>query len=314
MRVATHASDIDGIVSAALILMKFPNAKIDFLTLRDLKIMENVEYDLIIDLPKLPNAKANVDHHISNYESLKRNGLLTEHDLIDPKAPSSASLLIKYLGLENNPKAKKLVEFANIADTGGVNKKIYILDKIIKCHSNEPDILLKIAWILVEKGLNFTKDKWLVNEWKRLQIWLKKGRKISDKVVKEALKKDIKYLIVDLISGFPRITISDLQWMYINSGGEVIVVINRMTDPDPACPKIVSNSSKEYARVSIRVSRNCSFDARKLAEKLGGGGHVKASGARIKINEYYSALSIIINALADHGIVGYTKIDLNFRK
>ena len=308
MRVATHASDIDGVVSAALVLMKYPNAKIDFLTLRDLRLVSDVEYDLVIDLPKLPKAKANVDHHLSNYEKLVKDKRITEKDLIDPKAPSAADLLIKYLNLEDNPKARKLVELANIADTGGYTKEIYILDKIIKCHSNEPDILHKIAWILVDMGSDFMRDNWIINEWKRIKPWLEKGRKIGKKIVKEALKKGIKYLIVDLISGYPRLAISDLQWLFLNKGGSVIIVINRMTEQDPVCPRITRGNLHDTVRISLRVSKNCNFDGRKLAEMLGGGGHEKAAGARFRGEEYFDMLAKVLDELSNHGVVGYVKI------
>ncbi len=308
MRVATHASDVDGIVSAALVLMKHPSAKIDYLTLRDLSSALEIEYDLVVDLPKLPLAKVNVDHHISNYEKVTKNNLLSGKDLIDPHAPSAASLLIKYLNLENNAKAKKLVELANIADTGRYSKKTYILDKIIKCHSNEPDILHKIAWILVEKGDDFLDDEWLKNEWRRISKFLDKGRELSERIVKNVLKKKIKYLIVDLIEGFPRLAISDLQWLFINKGGNVIIVVNRMRDNDPVCPSLTKNASDDTARISIRVSRNCDFNGRAFAEKLGGGGHVKAAGARVKASNYFEALGKMISELSIYGFVGYIQV------
>lgn len=312
MRVATHASDVDGIVSAALILMKYPNAKIDYLTLRDLSSAAEVEYDLIVDLPKLPLAKANVDHHISNYERVNENNLLTERDLIDPTAPSAASLLIKYLGLENNTKAKELVELANIADTGRYSKKTYILDKIIKCHSKEPEVLHKISWILVERGKDFLNDEWIREEWRRISKFLEKGRKISEKIVKSVLKKKIKNLVVDLVDGFPRLAISDLQWLFINKGGSVIVVINRMHDEDPICPSLSKSTNDDTVRISIRVSKRSDFNGRELAENLGGGGHIKAAGARVKASDYFKALGLMIHELSKNGYVGYIKVENKF--
>jgi len=311
LRVATHASDIDGIVSAALVLMKNPNAKIDFLTLRDIPLVRDVEYDVVIDLPKTKRAKVNIDHHLSNYEKLVRNNALTERDIVDPKAPSAASLLIKYLGLEDDKKARKLVEIANIADTGGYTKEIYILDKIIKCHTHDQSILMKIAWILVEKGEKFLKDEWIKSEWQRIRPWIEKGRKISEEIVKKSLKMGLKFLIVDLLKGFPRLSISDLQWFFMRKGGKVIIVINRMTESDPVCPTLVKNSTPNYVRASIRVASNYDFDARRLAEKLGGGGHIKASGARISSDDYYRALSIMLKELSEHGYVGYVKVNIN---
>ncbi|MHA1616867.1 MAG: DHHA1 domain-containing protein [Candidatus Njordarchaeales archaeon] len=310
MRVAVHASDIDGIVSAALVLMKHPNAKIDFLTLRDVPYYDDVEYDLVIDLPKTSKAKINIDHHLTNYERLIRENRLGENDVVDPKAPSAASLVIRYLGLNDNAKARKLVEMANIADTGGVTKKIYKLDKIIKCYSRDPSTLMKIAWILVDKGVEFEKDKWIKNEWKRLKPWITKGLKIARKISKELIKKGAKIAVIDIVSGFPRIVMNDLPWIFINKGGEIIVIINRMKGEDPICPSLSGTPSNNQARVSIRVSRSSSFDARKFAEKFGGGGHPKAAGMRLDLNHYEECLGKILLELSRFGPVFYMRLDL----
>ena len=311
MRVAVHASDIDGLVSAALILLKYPNSKIDFLTLRDLQNYDDVEYDLVVDLPKTSKAKANIDHHISNYEKLLKEGRLTKNDVIDPKAPSAASLLIRYLGLENNEKARKLVEMANIADTGGVTKKTYKLDKIIKCYSKDPATLMKIAWILAEKGVKFDKDEWIKKEWKRLKPWIEKGLKTVKKLLKKLSKLDSNIIIVDIVSGFPRVAMNDIPWLFLNKGWEIAVIINRMREEDPICPSLSSAPNNNQARVSIRVSKHSRFDARKFAEKFGGGGHLKAAGMRLNLNGYEELLGRMIMELSEYGSVTYVRLDLS---
>ena len=166
MRAAVHASDIDGIASAALLLMRYPNIEIDFLTLRDIKTKK--EYDFVVDLPKLENGKINIDHHKTNYEKLLRDGQLSQKDLVDPNAPSAAQLLIKYLSLENNSRAIEIASMANDSDQGKYDEKLYLLDKIIKCKSGDPETLYKIAELLIRRGRKFTKDEFFKHELNQL--------------------------------------------------------------------------------------------------------------------------------------------------
>jgi len=302
MRAAVHASDVDGIVCAALILMKYPNSKLDFLTVGEALKTEE-EYDLVVDLPKTKNAKVNIDHHISNYQRLLSEGRLSEDDLIDPTAPSAAHLLIKYLKLKDNPRAKELVEMADIADTGGYSKETYILDRIIKCNSNEPDKLMKIAWALIEHGKDFLNDEFMRLEWERIKKGVELGKEYSRRIINEALNKGVEILIVDLVKGFPKVAIADLQHDFLDRGGKIIIVINRMRDIDKFCPSLKRNGN--LVRFSMRVAKNFDFNIRELAEKIGGGGHPKASGAAVNESEYGRALLTLIEELSKVGIIGY---------
>ena len=178
IKIATHASDVDGLVSAALFLLKYPDAEIRFLKLGDLKYV-NEEFDYIVDLPKIDGAKINIDHHISNYKHLVKEGKLTDKDLVDPKAPSAATLVIKYLDLTNNKIARELVKMAEIADTGRYDPNLIKLDLIIKCANGHQDKLLLIAKKLSEKGKDILKDEFIKREWKRLEKAYKKGLKIA---------------------------------------------------------------------------------------------------------------------------------------
>jgi len=302
MRAAVHASDVDGIVCAALILMKYPNSKLDFLTVGE-ALKTDEEYDLVVDLPKTKNAKANVDHHISNYQRLLSEGRLGKNDLIDPTAPSAAHLLIKYLELEDNQRARELVEMADIADTGGYSRETYILDRIIKCNSNEPDKLMKIAWALIEHGKNFLNDDFLRLEWERIRKGVELGKEYSKMIIDAALDKGVEILIVDLIKGFPRVAIGDLQYSFLDKGGKIIIVVNRMKDADKFCPSLKRNGN--LVRFSMRVAKNFDFNIKELAEKIGGGGHPKASGAAVSESEYGRALLTLVEELSKVGIVGY---------
>ena len=309
MRAAVHASDIDGIASAALLLMKYPNIEIDFLTLRDIKTKK--EYDFVVDLPKLENGKINIDHHKTNYEKLLRDGQLSQKDLVDPNAPSAAQLLIKYLSLENNSRAIEIASMANDSDQGKYDEKLYLLDKIIKCKSGDPETLYKIAELLIRRGRKFTKDEFFKHELNQLIAVIKKGRKFARKIAAYLRKQKVKVAVLDVISGFPRITMSDLAWEFIANRGSIIVVINRLKEPEKLC-KNKSSGNFSHIHISIRVSKKVDFKANIFAEKIGGGGHEKAAGARIPIRKYYYILGKIIEELSLYQKpVSYFRIDEN---
>ncbi|MGQ4891375.1 MAG: DHHA1 domain-containing protein [Candidatus Njordarchaeia archaeon] len=314
LKIATHASDIDGLVSAALFLIKYPDAEIEFLKIGDLKDAAQREYDYVLDLPKLPNAKINIDHHASNYNRLRKSGNLTDRDIVDPKAPSAATLVIRYLGLLDNKVARELLAMAEKADTGNHDKNTIKLDLIIKCANGDQEKLIKIAKKLSQVGSKILKDPWIKKEWKRIEKHYKRGEKIAKDVAKKFSKMGIKNAIIDLKSGFPRIAFGSIAHQFMKHGGEVIVVINRMEEEDNLCPSPNKKERERQAKFSFRVSNNTDFDSRMIAEKLNGGGHVKASGGRVPIEEYPSALLKIIKEFSKRGIVGYYLIDLHQKK
>jgi oligoribonuclease NrnB/cAMP/cGMP phosphodiesterase (DHH superfamily) len=107
VRVLTHMDDVDGLVSAALVLRRFPNALIK--TFTKWKKMKG-EYDIIVDLPLLKSLKTHVwiDHHRGTIQEGK-----CEERVHDSDAKSAASLLAKYLNLKED----ELVGIANRADS-----------------------------------------------------------------------------------------------------------------------------------------------------------------------------------------------------
>jgi len=264
--VAVHGDDCDGICSAALILLKFPNAKIKFLNPRSIFKVDK-EFDLVVDLPKPKKCKINIDHHKSNLERLKNEGSLTSQDIIDPEAPAAALLLMKYLNLEKNEKAKEIVEIAVAADTARHTEETLILDKIIKASENNEENLLRIAKILAEKGKDFLSDEWLKEKQKEIETELQKIRASLENFV-NSLSVNSGFVIVDEIDAIPYHSAKDIAHMLLDRGCDAVAVLYRdITEPS----KI---------RISIRVRRDSeALDAEEVTKKLGGGGHKKAAGA-----------------------------------
>jgi len=278
VKVAAHSEDIDGISSAALFLIKFPEAEIRFLSVYEAQQTEE-EFDYSVDLPKTKNTKINIDHHKSNYERLINEKKLSKSDMIDPNAPSAASLVIKYLGLEDNQIAKEIVEMANQADTGNLNEKLLKLDRVIKYYVTDQEKLRKIAEALARYGKNFEKDEWLAKQIEEVE---KVVREYDEKIkarVKELVSRGIKYAIFDATK-VPFFVAKEAAHIFSKKGGHIGVSVYI----DPVSKKL---------RCSIRMSKKCNISAHKLAEKMGGGGHSKAAGAII------GYLSKLISALQD---------------
>lgn len=265
MKVATHISDCDGICSAALILRKYPNAEITFWSPTGI-VKSDDAFDLVTDLPKPKNAKANVDHHISNYEKLKKEGRLTEKDLVDPTAKSAASLLIRYLGLESDPIAQEIEYMATLADTGHLEGENLILDKLIKSSLDDENFLHYLVKVLAERGKAFIKDPEVNKRWNTLKVMYEQLSMKLDYLTNE-LKISSGILVIDERGAVPYFMAKDVAYKFFEKGVDAVAMIYN----DPKSP--------EKVRVSIRVNHNCDYvNAREIAESLGGGGHVKAAG------------------------------------
>ena len=288
MKAAAHIADCDGIISAALILRKYPNARIDFHTTESI-VNSREDYEIVVDLPKSPNAKANIDHHISNLENLKAKGTLTENDKIEPNAPSAASVLIKYLGLENDEIAKELVEMANIADTGGVSEETVILDKLIKSNQNDQEFLRYLAKVLSEKGKKFLEDEIIKQKWRGLVKTYEKYQKFITTLADNL--PAVNYVILDERNVLPYYVAKDMAYELFKR--EKALVVAMIYD---------SPYNTEEGKISLRVAKNFDFDARVVAKKFDGGGHTKAAGGRFNKNE--EPITKMINELTKYSKSG----------
>ena len=296
MKVAVHISDCDGICSAALILRRYPHAEIDFHSNQSI-LSSQEPYDLVVDLPKPINAKVNIDHHYTNLERLKKEGRLDNDDVIDPKAPSAASLLINYLNLNNDPVAKELVEMANLTDTGNFTEELLKLDKIIKASQDDKEFLYYLAKVLSEKGKKVFEDKKIQERWVKIQGEFNKLREQLQKLADSVAITD--FMIVDERVVVPYYLAKDMAFYLFERGAKVVALFY----DDPGL------NEAYRVKCSLRVAKDYDFDARKVAEKFGGGGHTKAAG--IPFKDVILALTNIVSEFANlspNGQVTYIRI------
>ena len=291
MKIAVHSEDIDGISCAALFLLKYPNAEIKFLSVYEAENTDE-EFDFAADLPKTKNSKINIDHHETNYVKLIKDGRISEKDLIDPAAPSAALLVMKYLNLESNKIAQEIVDIANKADTGKFDAKTRLLDKVIKLNIDNNEALRKIAEALAKFGKNYEKDPWLATQLRAAKEIMQRYESVINRTLRQLLSKKVKYAIFDATS-IPFFMAKDLAQLFARKGGYLGVSVYI----DPVTKSL---------RCSIRVSDSCNIKANKITEKLGGGGHEKASGALIKnISEL---IEQIIEHVEPNEFIAYVKV------
>ena len=296
MKVAVHISDCDGICSAALVLRKYPHAEIDFHSNQSI-LSAQEPYDIVIDLPKPLNAKVNIDHHYTNLERLKKEGRLDNKDIIDPKAPSAASLLINYLGLDNDLIAKELVEMANLTDTGNFTEELLKLDKIIKASQGDTNFLYSLAKALAEKGKKVFEDIKVQEKWEKIQGEYNKLRESLQKLAGSVVITD--FMIVDERMVIPYYLAKDMAFYLFERGAKVVALFY----DDPGL------NESYRVKCSLRVAKDYTFDARMIAEKFGGGGHTKAAG--IPFKDVILALTNIVGEFANlspNGQVTYLRI------
>ncbi|RLF04000.1 MAG: Fis family transcriptional regulator [Thermoprotei archaeon] len=113
------ASDLDGIVCAALFKMRYPRGVVVLASPAEVSkslLIRSVTWTYVADLPCPGRAYMRADHHATNPPC-------AVHEFYDPHAPAAATLAIKALGLEGDSRAEKLVELAVEADTASIRSK-----------------------------------------------------------------------------------------------------------------------------------------------------------------------------------------------
>ncbi|MEM1658227.1 MAG: DHHA1 domain-containing protein [Candidatus Jordarchaeales archaeon] len=282
MKVAVHGTDCDGIISAALILLKDPDAEILFVNNpKDaLSLMETL--DVVADLPKSPNCKANIDHHESNYRKLVEEGRLTEKDLVIPSAPAAAKLVAEYFNLKGGV-ADELVEMAVAADTGKHTDKTLKLDRVIKFLHDDDEGRRRLAKILAEKGASFIEDEWFKEQYSKLKD-IEKLEEWLNSVVASLGNVNGALVFVDEVDAVPYYMAKDIAHKLLAKGCSAVIVAYK----NPESPGKV--------KLSVRVGEESSIDARIITEPFGGGGHAKAAGATVEEKD----MLWLLRAFAEH--------------
>ncbi|MHA1606369.1 MAG: DHHA1 domain-containing protein [Candidatus Freyarchaeota archaeon] len=264
MRVAVHGTDCDGIISAALILVKYPDAEIVFVNNpKDASKLEGF-FDMVVDLPKPINCRVNIDHHESNYKNLVKEGRLTEDDVVSPSAPAAAKLVAEYLKLKGGI-IDELVSMAVAADTGKHTEATLALDRVIKFLHSDDAGRRRLAEILARKGAAFTGDEWFREQYEKLAGELRVMDNVLNEVVNSLGDVEGKFYLVNEVDVTPYYLAKDIAYKLLSKGCDTVALVYRDADTGSL-------------RASIRVHERSSTDAREIAESLGGGGHRKAAG------------------------------------
>ncbi len=197
--------------------------------------------------------KINIDHHPSN-------DLWGEINFVNTKAASSTQLsfeLLKKLGVSITPKIATCLMLGLYTDTGSF------------MHQNTTPSCYKDAGELVKLGANISqisKNVFRSNEFKMLKLW---GKVLHNL-----------YVTPD---GAAIVGVNKKDYENIGAKREdlagVIDYINSMQEAKYSV--LLSEDEKGNVKASLRT-RKPDVDVKALAEKFGGGGHVKAAGFTIK--------------------------------
>lgn len=269
-----HKDCIDGTTAAAVVLRRFPEAKLFPLShdpsVDDLeKVLAIIDSDTDIytvdcgigvqEILSRGFKVMTIDHHVGVKDSLdllvKEN---TNFTYLFDNEKSGASLAWQYFFPDEElPEMIKLVEDSDLwkgqfgEDTKNVNNYLWLF-------INEPDKILQI----LEGDLNEVK---------------KQGKVISIYAEKEIMK------LVEI----PAISLKI---------GEHIFPAYNITNHESACGNILSEKNNQTAvmftikgdvvKFSFRSKAGQNLSALDLAKILGGNGHVLAAGARVPLSEF----------------------------
>ncbi|MHA1974773.1 MAG: hypothetical protein ACTSW1_17380 [Candidatus Hodarchaeales archaeon] len=315
-KIAFHASDADGIVSAAILknLPEFKNAVYIPLYYSMLKhpeygdFLKGLNWLAIVDLPPFNREKVRLycDHHQTN-DSLEKNAELI---IFDSKAPSAASLLSKHY---NNSLPRIINHFAKlteITDTASYTiappvetktnfsglsnqEQAWLLDDLCK----SPASIFE-ALDIMESLVNLQEDIFsqpiYLNKIKHVRTRRKKARALSENI-------EVKDAIV-IIQGRKRIFTSALVQALFERGVKLTCIIF---------------PGKMFVGVSLRLSPSIDdenlekYRVDKLAEIFDGGGHTRAAGGRAR--DYNTVLNTVIKWIEERDL-SYQIVDFRSKK
>ncbi len=265
------AGDLDGIGSAALFKMKYPNGKIILAYPNEVKssfLFKLIKWEFVADLPCPGKAKIRADHHETNKPC-------ADNEFFDPNAPASAVLALRALGLENNVIAKTISKYAVETDTANiVSEEARKLDAAVKGSNYVGRVY--IAEKLATIGLDILNDKKVIE-------YINKFDKIREKT--ERISSNIK-LDKEVILVFTKDL--NLSYRYLS------ILLERK---GAFFTFIVV--PKKYFKIRIYVGARPStkYNSSIIAKKFNGGGHQFAAGATLTTLYRKKMLEKILNEL-----------------
>jgi len=315
-KVAFHASDADGIVSATILksLPEFKNAVYIPLYYNMLKhpeygeFLKGLDWMAIVDLPpfNVEKIKLYCDHHQTNLD-LEKNA---EMVLFDSNAPSAASLLAEHYASSLPTIVIHLAELTKITDTASyttaapvetetlfskvtTEEQAWLLDDLCK----SPISIFEVLAIM-ESLVNLQEDIFnqpiYLDKIKHVRSKRKKARALSEKI-------EVKDAII-IIQGRKKILTSALVQGLFERGVKLTCIIF---------------PGKMFVGVSFRLSPQVNnveleeYRVDKLAELFDGGGHTRAAGGRAK--DYNAVLNTVVNWIEKRELT-YQIVDFRSKK
>lgn len=266
--------DADGLTSAALFLMKYPNGSVVFAPPSKVQrgwLYRLIKWDFVADLPCPGKVLIRADHH-------KTNKPCAQFEYYDPEAPCSAYMAAKGLNL-NDPKAQDLVKVAIETDTAHItSREAEEIDMAARFSSYGEKV--KLAKVLAQEGLMALNEPWVKSiverGYRAKELMLKIADQIPiDNVVNVYFSERVGSL------SYRQLTI-ELQR---RGAGMVNILV-----------KLGLRTYRYYCGAD-----KSKFDCTRIASALGGGGHPYAAGAQYKAPLFKSrqGFEMFVNVLKD---------------
>lgn len=279
-RVAFHGADADGVISAVIVKAVYPEKELIFIPL-GYEILElekfgtylsTLDWFAIVDLPPFSECFLFCDHHQTNVDI----EIKAEISLFNPKAPSAAFLLAEnYKNIHDN--IIELVKLTEITDVAG-----YTIPAPLEISSNYSTVQEK-AWALNDVCKSLDSSKQIVELVHKLEA---KGFEAIPHYYNEyiAIHRAKRKKSIEIAQ---HMTISDMVILnFADDTYNRFAILHELLQRGVKVG-MVSVFEKSYYSLSFRHSKTLTkeeqikFRVDELAEKLGGGGHISASGARV---------------------------------
>ncbi|MHA2247468.1 MAG: DHH family phosphoesterase [Candidatus Hodarchaeales archaeon] len=313
-KVAFHAVDADGIVSAIILktLKEFQHSVFIPLGYQEIrhpkfgKFLKSQNWASIVDLPPFNEKTIALycDHHFSNKSKIKN----AEVVIFDENAPSAAFLLSKYFNKSLSENLKLLADLTTITDTAGFTippphdlptsfreaprqEQAWLLNDICRTPESTEEVFT-LFHDISSQGVDVFNNQLYQQRILSFRALRKKSIKLGDRF-------ELADVII-IIQGKEKIMTSALVHSLLDKGVKITCVIF---------------PGKQFAGISFRVSSQVPkselerYRVDYLAGKFSGGGHPRAAGGRG--SSLQNTLNRIIEWVQEHDF-SYKQYD--FRK
>ncbi|MBC2578911.1 bifunctional oligoribonuclease/PAP phosphatase NrnA [Clostridium sp. DJ247] len=220
-----------------------------------------------LDLKNREYTLINIDHHISNE-------LYGDLNYVDTNASAMAEIIyqmLRIMGIEIDKSMAACLYTSLITDTGSFK------------YSNTTSVTHTIAGDLINTGINFSEIHRIVFDNKKIQRIKLYGKAIE---AMEIFQHKICVITV---------TKDMLLKLGFDSGSDTSDIISLGIQVDTVEAAALIKESDGGVKISLRSKAN--IDVRKVAEKYGGGGHIRAAGLFMEHKTVEEAKELIIKEL-----------------